>query len=413
MRRISVAGFVLAIAAFSSGGVALAQPEASPSAVPSVDAAISASPVPAEMDTAFALEEPRWKKITPEHGPAAREDHTWTVDGDGRYAYLFGGRDRGEEFSDLWRYDLQDDSWKRLSPSGKKPDPRFGHNAVWVDGFGVVIFAGQQGTDFFGDLWAYDPDADRWRQLPANGAAPKRRYGSCMIVGPDGRLWISHGFTFSGRFDDTRAYNLKTKRWASIAPDGRRPGERCLHDCFRSAAGELVLYGGQDNADFALGDLWVTRKNGTWRREDDPRAQDRRLYAVTEAGPYAYVFGGAGADNANLDDLWRVDRESLGCERVRVEGAAPAARYGAALITDAARGRLLVFGGQGTAAKSDVWELTDRARVEDEEAAPADAAPADTAPADTAPADTAPADTALDSPAPSASLDPEGWSTAL
>ena len=209
-------------------------------------------------------------------------------------------------------------------PRGKRPQPRFGHSAVWVDGFGVVVFAGQRGADFFDDLWAFDPDADRGPELPAKGAVPKRRYGSCMVVGPDGRLWISHGFTFAGRFDDTRAYNLKTRRWASIAPDGRRPGERCLHDCFTSAAGELVLYGGQDDGAFALGDLWVMGRERTWQRQPDPGPKPRRLYAVTEAGAYAYVFGGAGEDNRAFDDLWRVDRETLEFERVKVDGPAPA-----------------------------------------------------------------------------------------
>ena len=110
--------------------------------------------------------------------------------------------------------------------------------------------------------------------------APKARYGSCIINGSDGRLSISHGFTFAGRFDDTRAYDLATERWSSIAPDGRRPGERCLHDCFTSATGQLVLFGGQDNATASLGDLWVTRTDGSWQRKPDPRAAARRLYAV-------------------------------------------------------------------------------------------------------------------------------------
>jgi hypothetical protein len=191
-----------------------------------------------------------------------------------------------------------------------------------------------------------------------------------MVVGPDGRLWISHGFTFAGRFDDTRAYNLKTRRWASIAPDDRRPGERCLHDCFTTADGELVLYGGQDDGAFALGDLWVLGRDRTWQRRPDPDPKPRRLYAVTEAGADAYVFGGAGEDNSAFDDLWRVDRETLAFERVTVDGPAPAARYAGTLITDPERGRLLLFGGQGTVAKADVWELVDFAPAMEAQAAP-------------------------------------------
>jgi hypothetical protein len=39
----------------------------------------------------------------------------------------------------------------------------------------------------------------------------------------------------------------------------------------------------------------------------------------------------------------------------------PAARYAATLIYDPARGRLLLIGGMGRNARSDVWALTDAA----------------------------------------------------
>ena len=81
---------------------------------------------------------------------------------------------------------------------------------------------------------------------------------------------------------------------------------------------------------------------------------------MAEAGPDAWVFGGLGVDNEPLGDLWRVDRETLEFERVAVAGTMPSPRYGATLITDAARGRLLLFGGQGQQAKADLWQLGPR-----------------------------------------------------
>jgi hypothetical protein len=357
-------------------------PSASPSAAPTPEATSDVAPTPEATseitpasEVTLPFDEPSWHRIRPGRGPAAREDHTWTVDGEGRFAYLFGGRVGDTDLSDLWRFDLETDAWKKLSPKGKRPPARFGHSAVWVDGLGVVVFAGQRGSDFFDDLWVFDSDKGRWRELPAKGSVPKPRYGSCMVVGPDGRLWISHGFTDVGRFDDTRAYNLMTQRWASLTPDGRKPGERCLHDCFTSATGDLVLYGGQDDGAFALGDLWTMSSGHAWQRLDDPEAKPRRLYAVTEAGQFAYVFGGAGEDNAPFDDLWRVDRDTLEFQRVMVDGSGPAARHAGTLITDVRRGRLLLFGGQGEAARDDVWELLDQS---DASAASASQSPAPT-----------------------------------
>jgi hypothetical protein len=80
---------------------------------------------------------------------------------------------------------------------------------------------------------------------------------------------------------------------------------------------------------------------------------------VSEAGSNAWIFGGAGEDGAVFDDLWRVDRETLEFERVAVVGDSPSARYAATLIADAARGRLLLFGGRGKAARGDLWTLTE------------------------------------------------------
>lgn len=322
----------------------------------------------------------RWQKVAQTNGPAAREDHTWTVDPAGDYAYLFGGRDGRKEFDDLWRYDLAADTWEKLKPGGQGPSARFGHSTVWVDGVGLVVFAGQQGVDFFGDLWAYDPERARWKLLPDRGQSPRKRYGSCAVVGNDGKLRISHGFTFAGRFDDTRAYNFENERWADVTPESRRPGARCLHDCFTSSSGQMVLYGGQNDDDRALGDLWSMRPNGSWNREPDPRPRARRLYAVTEAGPNAFIFGGAGANDDVLDDLWRVDRETLEFTRVRTTGPTPPGRSAGTLVTDRKRGRILLFGGEANTAKADLWQLTERAALSDE----VDAEPLDTAPPDPA-----------------------------
>lgn len=365
MRRTLVASLALALSISALGGSALAQSDPGPTPTSTPSLATAPEITPSEQTLFFA--QPEWRRLTTGEGPAGREDHTWTVDGSGRYAYLFGGRDGGREFGDIWRYDLRRDAWQKLAPKGRKPAPRFGHSAVWVEGRGLIVFAGQRGLDFFDDLWVYDPDRRRWRELPAAGQAPKRRYGSCMVVGPDGRLWISHGFTNAGRFDDTRAYHLRRQRWAVITPDGRKPGERCLHDCFTTASGELVLYGGQDDGAFALGDLWLMDQDRTWDRLADPSPAARRLYGVTEAGDVAYLFGGAGEDNTIFDDLWRVDRQTLEFERVRVEGKRPGARYAGTLITDTRRDRILLFGGQASKARSDLWELVDLVEPEIED----------------------------------------------
>ncbi len=295
--------------------------------------------------------------------PDAREDHTLTVTPDGSTAYLFGGRTAdGRSLADLWSLDLATDTWSRVTGDG--PPARFGHNAAWVESVGLVIFAGQSEAAFYNDLWAYDPAADAWSQLPSGGDAPVARYGSCAAVGPDGRLWISHGFTSDGsRFADTRAYDFSTQTWTDETPAAERPVERCLHSCWWTDNGAaFVLYAGQTTGVFALGDLWQLipgPRPGTnsWSMigPGERWPPDRQLPATARWGAATLVFGGRGLDGTYLADAWLIDDAGL-AERLRLEG--PAARAGAELIADPVRGRMLLFGGRDAdLAMNDLWAV--------------------------------------------------------
>jgi hypothetical protein len=296
--------------------------------------------------------------------PVGREDHTWTVAPDGT-AFLFGGRDGATVLDDLWAFSLDRGTWSQISPSGVSPPARFGHNAAWVPGIGLVIFAGQGPTGFFNDLWAYDPDSTTWRRLPATGAIPVSRYGSCASLGLDARLWISHGFTSDGqRFADTRAYDFAAGAWTDETPVGDAPIRRCLHACWWTDDGALVLYGGQTTGTTALGDLWrltIGERPGTnaWTllEADGGLPPARNLYAAARWGAGTILFGGQGLDGSYLADTWWL-ADAGGADQLAVSAPTPAARSGAELIADAAHGRLVLVGGRdGTAAFDDLWQL--------------------------------------------------------
>ena len=304
-----------------------------------------------------------WTKLRPASGPSPREDHTWTVDTDGALAYLFGGRAGGTLLGDIWVYDLTADTWTELRGS-QGPAARFGHEAVWLPGRGLLIFAGQAGSTFFNDLWLYDPAAG-WSQLPSGGDAPVPRYGTCAALAPDGRLWISHGFTEDGtRFADTRVYDFASGTWADETPaNGRLPVERCLHGCWFDANDDFVLYAGQTTGVTALGDLWVLASPGddasTWRQIEGDLPPTRNLYAQAWWNTDRLIFGGKSQDGTFLNDLWAFDLVTLDRRFIDVAGDPPPGRAGATLIEDPIRGRLLLFGGKRDGGTfEDLWQLT-------------------------------------------------------
>lgn len=317
------------------------------------------SPVPSVPSSAT------WARLEVDgNGPAPREDHTWTVAEDGRTAYLFGGRDGATAFDDLWSFDLATERWQRERIEGPPP-ARFGHDAAWLPGHGLVIWAGQVGAEFFDDIWLLDPAGPSWTELKIEGDKPVARYGSCSGVGPDGRLWISHGFTANGvRFDDTWTFDIEERRWTERTAGSKDSGpiKRCLHACWWTSEGQLALYGGQTNGVPALGDLWfltpgVDGEPGTWTEAPGQEAPARQLAAVARRGDLAIIFGGRGNDGEVLADAWVVADGTTALAPLAADDA-PRARSGAAMVYDAAGDRLVLFGGEGDDAFGDVWELT-------------------------------------------------------
>jgi hypothetical protein len=358
MKRLAV------ILALASGLVACAAPASSPSAE-RPDPTVAATPPASQPAPPSATTEPTaaptpeplaWRELDAV-GPPAREDHTWTVDAAGATAFLFGGRDGQAVMGDLWAYELATDTWSEVDAPGG-PAARFGHEAAWVDGIGVVIFAGQSGPTFFNDLWAFDPEAVAWRELPAAGDVPAARYGTCAAIGPDGRLWISHGFTSDGtRFADTKAYDFDAASWTDQTPSGDIPISRCLHGCWWTADGTLALFGGQTTGVMALDDRWVL-VDGAWQQVGGRVPTPRNLYARARLDGATLVFGGQSLDGGRLDDGWLLRDGEADAAPVTVEGDGPPGRSGAELVVDGTRGRVLLFGGLGErGALADVWEL--------------------------------------------------------
>lgn len=355
---------ILVACTSASPGQSTAPPSSEPP-TPSVAGSTGPPPSDAPPPSAEPPTETAWSRLAASvDGPGPREDHTWTLAPDGETAFLFGGRTGdGAALADLWSYDLAAGTWQELDAAG--PTARFGHNAAWVQGVGLVIFAGQAGPTFFDDLWAFDPAAGTWERLPARGDRPVARYGSCAAVGPDGRLWISHGFTSDGvRFNDTRAYDFATGTWANETPQGDIPVPRCLHACWWTDDGALALYAGQTTGTTALADLWQLElgpRRGTHTWTQAPAGglpPDRNLYAAARWGAGSVVFGGQAVDGGYRSDAWLLADDGS-ATALSPAGSAPGGRSGAELIADPSGERLLLFGGRDAdGAMADLWELT-------------------------------------------------------
>lgn len=295
--------------------------------------------------------------------PSARFDGTIAYDPGGRRVILFGGSGNGEK-NDLWSYSLAQRRWEELRPEGDKPPARLGHTLVLDSRRQRLILFGGQAAGFFNDTWAYDLQGNRWSRIAEGGAAPSRRYGhSAIYDAARDRVVVSHGFTNSGRFDDTWALDLASGAWREISPSSGRPLRRCLHHAvYDAAGGQMLLYGGcaSGAGPCPLGDLWSfdltsnrwTEITGAAR----PPAREHYGLSFDSVRNRMIVFGGTGA--GLFGDTWEFDPRSRSWREAALAGPAPSARSRHQGVFAEGRGVSFFFG--GTTAQSlsnELWML--------------------------------------------------------
>lgn len=301
----------------------------------------------------------RYGNLTAE-GPTARVDGTIAYDQTSRMIYLFGGQDTATR-NDLWAYSLDRRSWTEVQVSGDKPAPRFGHTLV-IDARRRLILFGGQASGFFSDIWAFDIERGRWQELAPADSGPSRRYGhSAIYDSRRDRVIVSHGFTNSGRFDDTWAFELGTNRWQNITPSGTRPIRRCLHRAvYNENADEMLLYGGCASGfgPCPLADLWSLdlRTNRWTERTVSVRPAAREQYGLTfdSRRGRLILFGGSGG--GLLNDTWAFDGSSWQQLQIGGDAPGPRERHEATYASDV--GASFFFGGStGSGTSNELWML--------------------------------------------------------
>lgn len=314
---------------------------------------------------------PTWIALTPTSGaPVARRDGALVYDPLHHQLLLFGGRNQAGLLADTWAFDLGSLSWQELVPAG---DPHPPARFSMVAGFDtahnrLLITTGEGESDFFNDVWSFDLTTNSWSALIVNGNKPTERYGAAGAISGDGNwLYLTHGFTTSGRFDDSWAFHLGNHSWVNISPGGQRPLPRCLHTAAMSGTNGLVLFGGCASGfgPCPLNDTWVLSNNswsevGTATRPE-PR-QFTSLVATTTAQQFL-LFGGEGDGGSNLNDLWLLDTAQATWQQWQPAGTAPAGRRGHNALWihgfSGNGGYMVVFGGRGDSQLyfNDLWLL--------------------------------------------------------
>jgi hypothetical protein len=324
---------------------------------------------------------------------------------------IFGGLGPSAYLNDLW--ELQGNTWVNVTPGGTSPPVRAWSGVTYESANGrLVLYGGWQGSSSYVDTWAWNGSS--WAQLP-NG--PTARDSHQMVWDPDrGVSVVFGGFsadvrelagsTWTGPFNDVRwppADDEHSIAYDPLTPNGHRriflygggdphvwetfhfgnnngtltwrfpwlfppgsvaPGGRIGHAMVYEAPRDRVtFFGGRERVNGVLGPVFAD----TWAFTRTPGVANPAWTLLSAGGPPArydhamvydalrdriVLFGGRNAAGTALGDTWLWNGSSWS-----PGPAGPPARFDHAMAYDSARGVVVLFGGQAAGQKlGDTWE---------------------------------------------------------
>jgi len=312
--------------------------------------------------------EPQWTQIVPAGTPPApRSGHVAAYDPARDRMVIMGGGNASGNANDVWALSLDDSpTWTSLSPSGTPPAPRRQHVAAYDPvGDRLIVIGGNTG-ELRNDVWALAlSGSPTWSALLPSGTPPSGRRGHAAAYDPDAEeIYVFGGYDGAYRADVHTLSLAGDASWAAISPAGPGPnGRYAAGAVFDRTRGRLLLTGGDDGPN-RHGDAWAVSI------DDDPAWSDvtPQVWPTARSGhATAYdsrrdrmlVVGGSNALASGVTDVWEV---SLGMQpgwtRLSSRGAPPSGRQQQSAIYDTARDRLIVFGGFDGSLQNDTWALS-------------------------------------------------------
>jgi len=232
-----------------------------------------------------------------------------------------------------------------------------------LGGFGTAV-----------DVWKLDLTAvtPSWTPMAPVGTPPAGRgYASLVYDSSDDRLVLYGGEDSLSRHADVWTLTLTgTPTWTQLAPTGTTPAGRSRHGAiYDPARDRMVIFGGSSLVFPYFGnDVWELSLSGApaWSPlapAGAPPAGRRETAVVLDAERDRMIVFGGISDTTCTNDVWALGLAG-GTAWDSVEVAAgPAPRRAHTAVVDPGRDRLLVFGGyagagSGTLVSNDLWSLS-------------------------------------------------------
>lgn len=250
------------------------------------------------------------------------------------------------------------------------PDARYGAMATYLTGVGPVLFGGRSASidsvrrfaapaGAYSDLLAWDTAATRWNERAPNRTGPVPTYsGGIASLGT--KLLVYGGYWCSGASCAPTADAWTwdpAAGWASVSGG---PPARARVTLAGEANGKALLFGGLDGTGALVTNDVYEYDGASWQNlivqsTAKPSARAAAAGAYDAARGKLVVFGGVTSGGVS-GETWEFDRAARTWTQ-RTPATTPAARSDAAAAYDTDLGVTWVFGGRNTIAATEYGAL--------------------------------------------------------
>jgi N-acetylneuraminic acid mutarotase len=296
-----------------------------------------------------------WILTTPFKGARRASAIVFTI---GNKAYVGLGYNGTDYFADLYEYDPELGFWQT-----KASFPGIGRERA------VSFSAGGKGyvglgynrnlvTEELGDFWEYDPNTDTWTQLSDfGGTARYNAVGFCIGE----RCYVGTGNDGANNYNDFWEYEPSEDRWTEIAS---YPGQKREEALAFVLQGKGYICGGRNNGLYNI-DFWEFDPEGrSWTKRTPDSSEEyydeftsavQRYNAVAfTINEKAYIATGVPSGGSVDNTVWEYDPGTqIWTQKTSFEGSSRSLAV-AFSINDRA---FLGTGQSGSSRFDDMWEF--------------------------------------------------------
>ena len=269
--------------------------------------------------------------------PAPRSGHRCVAD-DGNL-YVFGGYSphcQGKLFRELWRFNFSRKTWEHLQTNGPCPS-QVASCCVLLDRGSMIVFGGSGvpfGQSNSNKLHVCDLKNKTWEEIYTNTqcqrdetdrSLPLPGYGQCMVLSPEGHLYVFSGTTGHEFNSYLFRFDFATRTWSYIDCQ-QPPFPRYRHEGVSYGNSFYVIGGGMGSRDpvppFSLNKIPVFNfTSHTWQDQFCQPSRThgyparRRCHGCVLYNSKVYICGGY--DGVRMfADIWSLDMKSFQWEKL-------------------------------------------------------------------------------------------------